>query len=158
MDNVFEQRQPAQDFFRSMLLTVLGQAYTAAGYGLEPRPVQWAGGLFRFARVLDSGVQVAIEYQHLVYTDSQYSAGMPSRFRVTLTRSEAAGTVRKTLSELVVTDFGVAILPSADHWWVYHTPQELGHALAEAGHLSVGYGMPWLAGDLQPPERDSESA
>ena len=24
-------------------------------------------------------------------------------------------------------------------------------ALAEAGHLIIGYGMPWLSGDLLPP-------
>jgi hypothetical protein len=28
---------------------------------------------------------------------------------------------------------------------------ELGKALAEAGHLVIGYGIPWLAGDLVPP-------
>jgi hypothetical protein len=55
------------------------------------------------------------------------------------------------LSELVVGDFGVNILPSADHWWTYSDTDSLGHALAEAGHLAVGYGMPWLAGELEPP-------
>jgi hypothetical protein len=28
---------------------------------------------------------------------------------------------------------------------------ELGRALGEAGSLAVGYGMPWLSGDLTPP-------
>jgi hypothetical protein len=56
--------------------------------------------------------------------------------------------LRRDLSALVVEDFGVAILPSGKHWWTYQDTQTLGHALAEAGHLIVGYGMPWLSGDL----------
>lgn len=47
----------------------------------------------------------------------------------------------------VVEDFGVAILPSADHWWQFRDVTGLGRALAEAGYLVVGYGLPWLAGD-----------
>jgi hypothetical protein len=56
------------------------------------------------------------------------------------------------LSALVVEDFGVAILPSANHWWTFQNTQELGNALAEAGHLTIGYGIPFLAGELSPPE------
>ena len=55
------------------------------------------------------------------------------------------------MSALVVKDFGVAILPSADHWWTFRDMNELGTALAEAGHLVVAYGMPWLAGELSLP-------
>jgi hypothetical protein len=47
-------------------------------------------------------------------------------------------------------DFGVGILPSAAHWWSFTQTAELGQALAEAGHLVVGFGMPWLSGDLDP--------
>jgi hypothetical protein len=72
---------------------------------------------------------------------------MPSRFRVTLSRSDG---LRRDLSTLVVDDFGVAILPTANYWWNYRDVQSLGNALAEAGHLVVGYGMPWLSGDLTP--------
>lgn len=57
----------------------------------------------------------------------------------------------RALSRLVVEDFGVAILPSADHWWAFSGTEQLGRALAEAGHLIVGYGLPWLAGELAPP-------
>jgi hypothetical protein len=60
--------------------------------------------------------------------------------------------IRRELSALVVEDFGVAILPSADHWWTFRYIKELGSALAEAGHLVVAYGMPWLAGELSPPD------
>ena len=55
------------------------------------------------------------------------------------------------LSQLVVEDFGVAILPSSDHWWQFSNTDELGKTLAEAGHLVIGYGMPYLSGDLEPP-------
>jgi hypothetical protein len=58
--------------------------------------------------------------------------------------------VRRDLSALVVEDFGVGILPSAAHWWSFTQTAELGQALAEAGHLVVGFGMPWLSGDLDP--------
>lgn len=154
------EQQSAQDYFRMILLTVVGQAYTAADYHLEERPVQWAGGLFRFMKPLGNGLNGFIEYQHLPYSDTEWASGMPSRFRVTLIRSDQPSAtlpsshpqyVRRLLSALVVEDFSVAILPSADHWWTYRSMEELGHALAEAGHLVVGYGMPWLAGDLQPP-------
>ena len=58
---------------------------------------------------------------------------------------------QRTLSALVVDDFHVDILPSADHWWTFSNTDDLGRALAEAGHLVIGYGMPWLAGELEPP-------
>lgn len=159
MAEFYEQRQSAQEFFRTLLLTVVGQAYSAAGYVLEERPIQWASGQYRFVKPLDEALSAFIEYQHLAYSDTEWSSGMPSRFRVTLIRTDQANAaaasshpryVRRTLSALVVVDFGVAILPSAEHWWTYRTTTELGHALAEAGHLVVGYGMPWLSGDLQP--------
>jgi hypothetical protein len=140
--------QSPQDYFRMILLTVVGQAFTAAGYRLEERPIQWAGGNFRFAKPLEKGLQAVIEFQLLSYSDTPFVSGQPSRFRVTVSRSDG---VSRTLSALVVEDFGVAILPSADHWWTFRNTDELGRALAEAGHLIVGYGMPWLSGDLVPP-------
>ncbi len=151
--------QSPQEYFRLMLMTVVGQAFAAAGYHLEERPVQWAGGLFRFRRELEPGWYGFIEFQLLVYTPTAWSETTSSRFRVTLIRSDHPGAaltshprcVRRTLSALVVDDFRVAILPSADHWWTFSDTQSLGRALAEAGHLIVGYGLPWLAGDLVPP-------
>jgi hypothetical protein len=147
--------QSPQEFFRLILLTVVGQAYTAAGYELEQNGIQWGGGLYRFRKQLEGGLYAYIGYQHLAYAD-----GSPSRFRVSLIRTDKSNPnlvsahsdfIRKTLSELVVKDFGVAILPSADHWWQYRNVTELGNALAEAGHLVVGYGIPWLAGELLAP-------
>ncbi len=155
-----DERQSANDYFRTLLLTVVGQAFTAAGYSLEDSPVQWAGGRFRFVKPLMYGLRGYIEFQVLSYTDNEWSAGMPSRFRVTLIRTDQTApyltsahpqAVQRDLSALVVIDFGVAVLPSAQHWWTYRTTDELGQALAEAGHLIVGYGLPWLAGDLEPP-------
>ncbi len=152
--------QSPQEYFRLLLLTVVGQAFDAAGYRLEEKPIQWAGGMFRFMKSMDNGLNGFIEFQLLAYSDTMWSSGMPSRFRVTLTRTDQPAPtapsqhpqfMRRTLSELVVTDFGVAILPDADHWWTFKTTDELGKALAEAGHLVVGFGLSWLSGDLVPP-------
>ncbi|NWG17079.1 MAG: hypothetical protein HXY41_10625 [Chloroflexi bacterium] len=151
--------QSPLDYFRFVLLTVVGQAFEAAGYRLDENPVQWAGGLFRFSKPLENGLYGFIEFQLLNYTDTPWASGNPSRFRVILTRSDRPSPAaspsplyaRRPLDALVVQDFGVAILPSADHWWTFRSTQQLGSALAEAGHLVVGYGIPWLAGDLLPP-------
>ncbi len=132
-------------------MTVVGQAFGAAGYQLEERPTQWAGGQFRFVKPLDGGLYGVIEFQLLYYAENA-----PSLFRVTLVRSDKPNGApsdhphytRRTLSELVVEDFGVPILPAADYWWQFRDVTEMGKALAEAGHLIIGYGMPWLANDL----------
>lgn len=146
------ERRAAQAYFGTLLRTVVGQAFAAAGYRLQEAPLQRAGGKFRFVKTLEDGSRGAIDFQALVYSDSAWSAGAPSRFRVQLTRSQAGDTLAsRSLSQLVVADFGVKILPSADHWWTYSDTDSLGKALAEAGHLVIGYGMPWLAGELLPP-------
>jgi hypothetical protein len=134
---------------------VVGQAYEAAGYTLEHMPVQWAGGRFRFSKPMPGNIRATIEYQVLIYTNSAFAAPAASRFRVHLHRSRLVKgrpevIMARMLSALVVSDFGVAILPSADYWWPYSDAHSLGQALAEAGHLVVGYGMPWLAGELTP--------
>jgi hypothetical protein len=149
-----------QAYFRLILLTVVGQAFQAAGYTLDERPSQHAAGLFRFVKLLPAGLRAIIEFQLLAYVDTEWSSGAPSRFRVTLIRTDQAnpaartahpGAARRDLSALVVEDFGVPILSSGGHWWTYRDVTELGRALGEAGHLAIGYGMPWLAGDLTPP-------
>jgi hypothetical protein len=154
--------QTPQEYFRMILVTVVGQAFNAAGYTLDERPMQWAGGMFRFVKTLPDNLYGFIEFQVLTYVDSEWSSGQPSRFRITLIRSDSPTAApsqhprhaRRTLSALVVDDFGVAILPSADYWWTFHDTETLGRALAEAGHLVVGYGIPWLAGDLLPPDKN----
>lgn len=154
-------RQAGQDYFRRLLRTVVGGAFDAAGYRFETTPLQSAGGKYRFVKAFDAGYYGLIDFQVLVYNDTMWSTGAPSRFRVQLTRSlnrtgkridaDVAGYTTRSLSRLIVRDFGVGILPDADHWWTYRDTDSLGKALAEAGHLIVGYGLPWLAGELLPP-------
>lgn len=75
-----DTRQQLPEYFRLMLLTVVGQAFAAAGYQLEERPAQWAGGLFRFRKDLGRGATGAISFQLLTYTDTEWSSGSSSRF------------------------------------------------------------------------------
>ena len=133
--------------FRLLLLTVLGQALTAAGYALEEDEVSQANGRFRLHHRNFAVDGRAIEFQLLAGVANEWAPQMPSCFRVTLIRANR----RRTLGALVVTDFDVPILPSAEHWWDWRDSVGLGAALAEAGHLLVGYGIPWLAGELEPP-------
>ena len=155
---MLQERQAAQDYFRTLLQTVVGQAFAAAGYHLQQSPLQWAGGKARFVKCFPDGSQGFIDFQTLVYGDNAWSGESPSRFRVDLSRTQRGKPlVQRSLSQLVVEDFGVAILPAADHWWTYRDTDSLGKALAEAGHLVVGYGMPWLAGDLQSPQSAADS-
>ncbi|MCY4526570.1 MAG: hypothetical protein OXB89_08160, partial [Anaerolineaceae bacterium] len=130
--------------FRLLLLTALGQALGAAGYQLAEDPVSEAAGRFQFRMAGESEAELRIEFQVLVGTASEWAPQMPSRFRVTLFRQGAG----RALAALVVQDFGVAILPSADHWWSWQNSGDLGAALAEAGHLLFGFGIPWLNGEL----------
>ena len=148
-----QTRQTGQEYFSALLHTVVGQAFAAAGYQREQSPLQSAGGRFRYAKDFDDGARGIIDFQVLVYSDTMWSSGSASRFRVQLTRAQKArgGAEIRNLSRLVVEDFGVNILPTADHWWSYRDTDSLGKALAEAGHLIVGYGLPWLAGELKPP-------
>lgn len=150
-----QARQSQQDYFRTLLRTVVGQALDAAGYRFQTAPLQWAGGKYRFVKAFDNNLFGLIDFQVLIYSDSLWSSGQASRFRVQLTRSSSrsggADDVTRSLSQLVVGDFGVAILPSTDYWWSYRDTDSLARGLAEAGHLTVGYGLPWLAGDLTPP-------
>jgi hypothetical protein len=158
-----DERESAQAYFRLILLTVVGQAFNAAGYALEDDSLQQAAGLFRFRKPLDAGLTGFIEFQLLATTETEYAPVQPSRFRVTLTRTDQPGPAqpsahpryaRRDLAALVVEDYGVAILPGAGHWWRYREVSELGKALAEAGHLIVGFGIPWLSGELPAPQHD----
>ena len=154
-----QERQAPQDYFLTLLQTVTGQALDAAGYYLQQTPLQWAGGRFRFAKAFDDDCYGLIDFQVLVYSDTAWSLGQPSRFNVQLGRSgnrtpsdsDERRLSTRSLGQLVVRDFGVKILPAEDHWWSYHDTDSLAQALAEAGHLIVGYGIPWLAGELSPP-------
>lgn len=156
-----EERQSQQDYFRTILRTVVGQAFDAAGYHFKHSPMQWLGGKYRFEKQLAGDLHGFIDFQALIYADNMWSSGMASRFMVQLTRSDDPSGkpsdhpeyVTRSLSQLVVADFGVNILPDYDHWWTYRDTESLGNGLAEAGHLIVGYGIPWLSGDLTLPNR-----
>lgn len=143
-----EERQENLEQFQHTLLIVVGQAFSAAGYHLDENPIQRAGGRFRFKKAFENDEIAWIDFQALIYTDTMWSSGAPSRFRISLSR----GKKQRTLSALIVEDFGVAVLPSADHWWSFRDVSSLGQSLAEAGRLVIGYGIPWLAGDLVPPD------
>lgn len=153
-------KQQATDNFRMVLITVVGLAFEAAGYRLVSTPVKQAGGLFRFKKNLDNDLSGFIEFQLLYLPQSEWSGNIKSRFQVFLIRTDKNNVqershhpqyIRKSLAELVVTDFSVPILPSAGYWWQFSNTDELGKGLAEAGHLTIGYGMPWLSGELVPP-------
>lgn len=154
----FEERQSLQDYFRVIMHTVIGQAFLAADYELLNEPMKWLGGRFRYAKSLSNGLTAYIEFQVLVYNDTAYTGKQASRFTVNIYRSDKAGGkqsqhpqyIHRSLSQLVVTDFGVTILPDADYWWQFNDTDSLGKALAEAGHLIIGYAIPYLAGDLEP--------
>ncbi len=156
-----QERQAQQDYFRTLLRTVVGQAFDAAGYQIQIAPLQWAGGKYRFIKGFENGGYGLIDFQVLIYSDTSWSSGGSSRFKVQLTRaadrqgklSDDERYVSRSLGELVVGDFGVNILPDADYWWSYDDTDSLAAGLAEAGHLIVGFGMPWLAGALEPPAK-----
>ena len=82
-----QERQAGQDYFRTLLRTVVGQAFAAAGYHFQETPLQWAGGKYRFLKTMDDGFFGIIDFQVLVYSDTMWSAGAPSRFRVQVTRA-----------------------------------------------------------------------
>jgi hypothetical protein len=154
----FEERQSLQTYFQSIMHTVVGQAFEAAGYQLLNEPMKWLGGRFRYAKILDDTLTAYIEFQVLVYNDTEWTGKQASRFRVNLIRSDKVGGrpsnhpqyVQRSLSQLVVEDFGVKILPDADYWWDFTDTESMGKTLAETGHLIIGYAITWLADDLQP--------
>jgi hypothetical protein len=139
--------------FGAMLEHVAGQAFAAAGYMLQPNPMHHMRGLFRYHKPLTEGITAYVEFQMLAYADGS------SRFRVMLMRSAGADArtpgadparVEKSLSRLIWEDFGVRQYDAPEHWWSFRTPEALGHAIAEAGRLIFGFGIPWLEGTLTP--------
>ncbi len=134
--------------FRELLLLVLGQMFNAAGYALRASPLHWSGGLFRFERHRGGDV-LRVEYQALLHDQA------PSRFQVTLARLPGGTPI--TLPRLLWDDFGVCVLPEADHWWPFRDVADLSDGLLESGKLLAGYGLPWLDGSLLPPTSEALS-
>ena len=125
---------------------------------MQDNPTHQSRGLFRYRKSLADGVSAYVEFQ-LLY----YPIGGPSRFRVNLLRntgpdarspSDYADKVDTTLGRLLWEDFGVRQLSGPEHWWLFNNPTELGYAVADAGKLLFGFGIPWLEGTLQPDQAD----
>jgi hypothetical protein len=140
--------------FGQILQTVAGQAFNAAGYRLQDTPMHHARGMYRYEKPLAHGVTAYVEFQ-LLY----YQGGGLSRFRVNLLRNTGPDArsatnypdkVDTTLSKLIWDDFGVQQLSGPEHWWLFSNMTALGQAIAEAGKLVIGFGIPWLEGELQP--------
>lgn len=153
--------------FGMYLDLVLGQALQAAGYAKLMNDINENFGKYvytkppEYEKQLQEKLHLYIEFQNLAYISSEWAPNAASRFTVFLTRQEeeppqgnhpTTFATRCMLSELVVRDFSVSILPTATHWWLYQGQTELCQALSEAGHLLVGYGIPWLADELKPPQ------
>lgn len=149
-----------QDSFGQLLQMVVGEAFTAAGYKLQNNPTHQSRGLFRFQKALDDDISAYIEFQ-LLY----YPGGGPSRFRVNLLRNRGPDAritsnddkrVEIALTKLLWEDFDVQQLSGPDHWWLFNNSYDLGHAIAEAGKLIIGFGMPWVEGTLKPDQTSDQ--
>lgn len=148
---------PIYDTFRQMLEQVAGQAFAAAGFALQKNPLHHMRGLFRYRKAQTDGWAIYIEWQALAY-----ESGGPSRFRVILLRSKGADArsashsasdpaqVEIALSRLIWDSFDIRQYDTPDHWWLFRNPTEMAYAIAEAGKLVFGFGVPWLEGKLQP--------
>lgn len=156
---MLSERQPLHQQFKMILQRVVDGAFVAAGYALQDEPLQWLSGSFRYRKPLDETWAGWVIFQLLVYTDTAWSPRRPSCFRVQLVRTDQPNAAKsaapryasRLLSALIVEDFGVPALPSADYWWPFTDLHTLGHALAHAGKLTIGYGLPWLSSELTPP-------
>jgi len=147
--------------FGEIAARVVGQALTALGYTLQSNPTHQARGLFRYSKTFEDGHSTYVEFQALYYQ------GGPSRFRVNLLRnigpdarspSDYAEKVDTTLGKLLWNEFGVRQLSSPDHWWTFRAPNELAYAIAEAGKLLIGFGIPWLEGELSTDDLQDEES
>lgn len=154
--------------FGFYLNLVLGQAIQAAGYEKLLNEINEDSGKYIYSKQFTDatpmlqGLYAFIEFQNLIYVTSEWAPNAVSRFTVFLTRSDSElphlksddpDYVQCMLSELVVRGFSVDILPTAKHWWSYQEHIELCNALAEAGHLLAGYGIPWLDEQIFPPSQ-----
>jgi hypothetical protein len=154
-----------QAIFGQTIEAVAGQAFAASGYTLEPAPMHQMRGLFRYRKLLDAGayngLYVFVEFQLLFY-----QGGGQSRFRINLLRCDSAearaasthpAQIDTTLSFLIWHGFGVTQLGGPDYWWPFSSPNELGHAIARAGQLLFGFGIPYLEGTLTPDDIKHET-
>lgn len=138
--------------FQTMLEQVVGQALAAAGYVLEDQPLQQTRGLIRYRKALGDDIYAFIEWQLLAFEQSRVA-----QFQVNLLRNrgtearaqtDAEERVEHTLPWLIWHVFETRVVPSDSVWWEFRDEIELGQALASAGRLLFGYGVPWLEKNL----------
>lgn len=136
------------EIFHEILRHVLGQTLNAAQYELEDLPMHHARGLFRYRKQLAENRFIFIEFQTLYHPQSELS-----RLRINLIRNSTVDSgqasperVEQTLPAIIWHEYGVQILPSDDHWWMYKHQQDLAYTLLDAGKLLFGYGVPWIEG------------
>ena len=135
---------PAQtQYFKEVLLHIVGQALMAADYVLTDNDLAQARGLVRFHKAcpqLGENCQLVIDWQLLAFAQSPLA-----RFRLELARVEAGEyTTNRTLGDVIWHIYGSRVLPNADFWWEFKTGDELPYALSSAGKLLFAYGIPWL--------------
>jgi hypothetical protein len=138
-------------FFKDTLLKVAGQALQAAGLELEDNDMQQARGLIRFRKPLPElgeNIYGFVEWQLLAFAQSPLA-----RFQINLMRNQGgdARTINdyeyreeRTLAWIIRHAYQSQVVPSDDHWWEFRDSNELAYAIAEAGRLLFGYGMPYL--------------
>lgn len=138
-------------FFKDTLLKVAGQALEAAGLELEDNNIQQARGLIRFRKsLLELGEDIYgfVEWQLLAFEQSPLA-----RFQIILIRNRGidARTITEyehqeehSLAWIICHAYQSQVVPSDDHWWTFRDSNELAYAIAEAGRLLFGYGMPYL--------------
>ena len=138
-------------YFKDILNTVAGQALEAANYQLQNEPLHHARGLLRYQKQLrDAGDNIYgfIEWQLLAFEQNPFA-----RFQVRLLRNQGIDAratttyqnrVEQTLPWVIWNHYEVQILPNDSYWWEFRHGDELPHALAHAGKLLFGYGIPWL--------------
>ena len=138
-------------YFKSTLTTIVGQALDAAGYVMENHPLQQARGLIRFRKKLTSlgsDIYGFVEWQLLAFEQSPVA-----RFQINLLRNKGldaraitdyAKREEHTLPWVIWNVYEVKVVPHDKVWWDFRDTIELEQALASAGRLLFGYGVPWL--------------
>jgi hypothetical protein len=134
---MLEERNPCTIIFANSCLLSSGKPMARQAIHSKKHPSNGLAGNFRFIKTLDDGFFAYIDYQVLVYSENEHVDRLPSRFRVQLTRTYAKHIrpiqdvryASRSLAQLVVEDFGVNILPSADHWWEFRDTDSLGKPL-----------------------------
>ena len=129
-------------YFKEILLTIIGQALVSAQYSLMDDPLSQQRGLYRFRQIMPTWGEHGeawISWQLLAFQQSPIA-----RFRIELQRIHSPADATRLLADVVVNHFQADILPTADFWWEFRTGDELPHAIAHAGKVLFAYGLPWL--------------